>query len=108
MMEGRDIGTNVFPDAAVKVYLTASPDVRAKRRCDELCAGGADVSLADVLANVLERDRRDSERAVAPLRRAEDAVTVDGTWLTLDEVISAVEDLARRGLAGATSGTARC
>jgi len=98
VMEGRDIGTNVLPDAAVKVYLTASPRVRAERRWRELRAGGEDVSFDDVLANVIERDRRDSERTVAPLRRADDAVAVDTTAMTLDEVVAAVETIARRGL----------
>jgi len=98
VMEGRDIGTNVFPDAAVKVFLTASADVRAERRLRELVAAGARVTRAEVLANVVERDRRDAERAVAPLRQAEDAVVVDTTGMSLDEVVGAVEDVARRGL----------
>ena len=70
VMEGRDIGTNVFPDAAVKVYLTASPRCAPERRLRELRAAGGDVTYEEVLANVVERDRRDAERAVAPLRRA--------------------------------------
>ena len=98
VMEGRDIGTNVFPDAAVKVYLTASPEVRAERRLRELAAGGAHVTLDEVVASVVERDRRDSERAVAPLRQAVDAVIVDTTHTGLDEVVTTVEDLARRRL----------
>jgi cytidylate kinase len=98
VMEGRDIGTNVFPDAAVKVYLTASAEVRAERRFCELRDAGADVSLAEVLANVRERDGRDSGRALAPLRRAADAVTVDSTTMTLDEVVARVETIARRAL----------
>ena len=90
VMEGRDIGTNVFPDAAVKVFLTARPEVRAARRAEELCANGEEVDVAEVLAALLERDRRDSEREVAPLRRAADAVEVDTSALTLDEVVAAV------------------
>jgi len=98
VMEGRDIGTNVFPDAPVKVYLTASPEVRAGRRLRELRAAGAGVTLEEVLGSVVERDRRDAERAVAPLRRAGDAVVVDTTAMGLDAVVAAVEDVARRGL----------
>ncbi len=98
VMEGRDIGTNVFPDAAVKVFLTAAPDVRAGRRLLELRAAGGDVTYEEVLANVLERDRRDEQRAVAPLRRAQDAIEVDTTALSLDEVVAAVESIVRRRL----------
>jgi len=98
VMEGRDIGTNVFPEAGVKIYLTASPAVRAERRRRELLAAGADVTLDEVLANVVERDRRDSERAVAPLRQAKDAVAVDTTTMSLDEVVATVEEIARRRL----------
>jgi len=98
VMEGRDIGTNVFPDAAVKVFLTAKPDVRAGRRLLELRAAGGEVTFEEVLANVVERDRRDEERAVAPLRRAQDAVEVDTTALSLEEVVATVEGIARRRL----------
>lgn len=97
-MEGRDIGTNVVPDAAVKVYLTASPEVRARRRWKELRAGGADVRLDEVLEDVTARARRDSERTLAPLRQADDAVVVDSTTATLDEVVAVVEEIARSGL----------
>ena len=90
VMEGRDIGTNVFPDAGVKVFLTARPEVRAARRAAELQAKGEDVDETEVLAALNERDRRDSEREVAPLRKAEDAVEVDTSGLTLDEVVDAV------------------
>jgi cytidylate kinase len=90
VMEGRDIGTNVFPDAEVKVYLTARPEVRAARRASELQAKGEDVDVEEVLAALVERDRRDSEREVAPLRKADDAVAVDTSGLSLDEVVDAV------------------
>jgi cytidylate kinase len=90
VMEGRDVGTNVFPGAEVKVFLTARPEVRAARRAAELRARGEAVDEAEVLAAVIERDRRDSEREVAPLRRADDAVEVDTTDLTLDQVVDAV------------------
>jgi len=90
VMEGRDIGTNVFPDAEVKVFLTARPDVRAERRAEELCGKGEEVDVDEVLEALIERDRRDSEREVAPLRKAADAVEVDTSALTLDEVVDAV------------------
>jgi len=96
VMEGRDIGTNVFPGAAVKVYLTARPDVRAARRAAELRAKGDEVADAQVLAALLERDRRDSTRSVAPLRKAADAVELDTSGMTLDEVVEAVVGIARR------------
>jgi cytidylate kinase len=99
IMEGRDIGTNVFPDAAIKVYLTARPEVRAARRATELRASGEEVDDAEVLAALLERDRRDSTRAVAPLRKAADAVELDTSGMTLDEVVEAVAGIAR-GQAG--------
>ncbi len=90
VMEGRDIGTNVFPDAEVKVFVTARPEVRAARRADELCAKGEDVGVDEVLEALVERDRRDSEREVAPLRKAADAVEVDTSSLTPDEVVDAI------------------
>ena len=95
VMEGRDIGTNVFPDAAVKVFLTARPEVRAARRAAELRAKGDDVRDDVVLAAVVERDRRDTQREVAPLRRAEDAVEIDTSSMTLDEVVAAVVAVVR-------------
>ncbi len=94
-MEGRDIGTNVFPGAEVKVFLTARPAVRAARRTAELRAKGEDVDGEQVLEALVERDRRDSEREVAPLRRALDAVEVDSSDLTLDQVVDAVVAIAR-------------
>jgi cytidylate kinase len=90
VMEGRDIGTNVFPDAGVKVFLTARPEVRAARRAAELQANGEDVDEEEVLDALVERDRRDSEREVAPLRKAPDAVEIDTSELTLGEVVDAV------------------
>ena len=99
VMEGRDIGTNVFPDAAVKVYLTARPEVRAARRAAELREKGQEVDDAEVLAALLERDERDSTRAVAPLRKAADAVEVDTSGMTLDEVVDAVVAVVRRKIA---------
>jgi CMP/dCMP kinase len=95
VMEGRDIGTVVFPDAAVKVFLTARPEVRAARRAAELQAKGDEVDEAEVLAALRERDRRDSTRSVAPLRKAAQAVELDTSDMTLDEAVAAVVDIAR-------------
>ncbi len=88
VMEGRDIGTAVFPDAECKFYLDASAAVRAERRCRELAARGAGISRAEVLAQLIERDRRDSERALAPLQAAADAIVVDSGSLTIEEVVA--------------------
>jgi cytidylate kinase len=93
VMEGRDIGTNVFPDAEVKVYLTAHPEVRAGRRQAEMQARGDGVDFAEVLAALHERDERDSTREVAPLRKAPDAVEIDTSTMTFAEVVEAVLDL---------------
>jgi len=98
VIEGRDIGTNVCPDAELKVFLTASPEERARRRHDELAAAGHEVGRDEVLDAVVERDRRDSTRAVNPLRRADDAVELDTSHMTLEEVVTAVERLARERL----------
>jgi CMP/dCMP kinase len=95
VMEGRDIGTNVFPDAEIKVFLTARPEVRAARRAAELSAKGEEVDVSEVLEALVERDRRDSEREVAPLRKASDAVEVDTSALSLEEVVDAVITVAR-------------
>jgi len=85
IMDGRDIGTVVLPQADLKIYLTASPEARARRRYLELIARGEQVDLDHVLRDVVERDRRDMEREVAPLRQAENAVVVDTTGLDLKE-----------------------
>ncbi len=98
VMEGRDIGTNVCPDAELKVFLTASPEVRARRRYDELAAAGHVVDHDEVVRAVVERDRRDTTRAVNPLRKAADAVELDTSVLTLEEVVATVEGLARQRL----------
>lgn len=85
VMDGRDIGTVVFPDAELKVFLNASPETRAARRVKELAEKGQPASYPDVLANVLERDRIDSTRAESPLRRADDAVDLDNSAMTIDQ-----------------------
>jgi cytidylate kinase len=100
VLEGRDIGTVVLPDAEAKFFLTASPEVRARRRFDELTAQGKRVSFEETLADVIARDRADTERAVAPLRRADDALLVDSSGRPaveiIEEMAAVVEDRARR------------
>ena len=93
-MEGRDIGTVVFPDADLKVFLVASLDVRAERRRRELASRGVEASLEDIREEIAERDRRDSTRTDSPLLRAEDAVEVDTSALTIEEQVDAVVRLA--------------
>ncbi len=98
VMEGRDIGTVVFPDAPLKLYLTADPAERARRRAAELRARGETVDEAALAQAIAERDRRDSERATAPLRPAADAVVLDTSALDLDAVVTKMEALARTRL----------
>jgi cytidylate kinase len=93
VVEGRDIGTVVFPDATLKVFLTAEPEVRARRRFDELGRRGVAANWEDVLEDQRERDRRDSTRADSPLRPAEGAVVLDTSRLTLAEVVDALATL---------------
>jgi CMP/dCMP kinase len=88
--EGRDIGTVVFPDAQVKIYLDASIEERARRRCDELRAAGREVSLAETISEMEERDKRDSQRDIAPLRKADDAFVLDSSGLTAEGVAEKV------------------
>lgn len=90
VLEGRDIGTTVFPDAEAKFYLTASVDVRARRRASELSARGVPANFDDVRREVIERDERDSNRPVAPLSRASDAELVDSSTLEIDEVVERI------------------
>ena len=85
VMDGRDIGTVVFPDAELKFFVTASAEVRAKRRFDELTAKGESVSYAEILENVLDRDRIDSTREASPLRKADDALVLDNSNMTREE-----------------------
>ena len=91
IMDGRDIGTVVLPDADVKIFLTASPEVRARRRWDELREKGCKDSYEKVLADMKQRDLQDSTRAIAPLRQAEDAVLLDTSELDLEEAIAAAK-----------------
>jgi CMP/dCMP kinase len=98
--DGRDMGTVIFPDAELKVFLTASAEERAQRRYKQLKEKGFDVNLPALSAEVAARDRRDAERAVAPLRPAPDACVIDSTAMTIDQVVEAVmEEVARRHLA---------
>ena len=85
VMDGRDIGTTVFPDAELKIFVTASPEIRAQRRYDELQAKGQPASYEDILHNVKERDRIDQTREVSPLRKADDAILLDNSNMTLTE-----------------------
>ena len=85
VMDGRDIGTTVFPDAELKVFVTASAEVRAQRRFDELKAKGMPADFDDILKNVQERDYIDSHREVSPLRKADDAILLDNSNMTIDE-----------------------
>jgi cytidylate kinase len=97
--DGRDMGTVVFPDARVKIFLTASASERAQRRYKQLKDKGSDASLAALSLEIAERDRRDSTRAVAPLKPAADAVLVDSTGLSIEAVVDRVlAELAARGL----------
>ena len=91
VIEGRDIGTVVFPDAAVKVFLTAAPEVRAERRRKELVATGEQASAAEILSAMQARDAYDSSRAVSPLRKAPDAVEVDTSAMSIDQVVDTLQ-----------------
>lgn len=93
VMDGRDIGTCVLPDADVKVYLTASVEVRAKRRYDELTAKNAGCDLARIAEDIAKRDEQDMNRDIAPLKQAADAVLVDSSYMTIDEVAARILDL---------------
>ena len=90
IMDGRDIGTVILPNADVKIFLTASNECRAQRRCDELKAKGIETSYDEVLADMIERDRNDSTRAVAPAIAAPDAVTFDNSWMTADQSVAGI------------------
>ena len=99
ILEGRDIGTVVFPDADAKFFLQASPEVRARRRFEELFQKGVEATLEQVLADQMQRDKDDSARAVAPLKAAEDAIRVDSSSIPLSEVVHEMESEIQRRLA---------
>lgn len=90
VMDGRDIGTVVLPDADYKFFMTASPDERAMRRYKELLAGGTEADLEEVKANLLMRDKIDSERETSPLKQADDAILIDNTYLNKEETIALI------------------
>ncbi len=98
VMAGRDIGTVVFPEAPLKVYLDASPEVRARRRCEELRSRGEDADFAQILAAVRRRDAIDSTRATAPLRIAEDAMVIHTDEMSIEDVVDTIVALARERL----------
>ena len=95
-MDGRDIGTNILPDADVKIYLTASVETRAKRRYDELKEKGESCDLGEIARDIKDRDERDMTREIAPLKKAEDAVLVDSSDMSIEEVVSEICSLCRR------------
>jgi len=94
VMDGRDIGTVVLPDAPCKIYLTASDDVRARRRYDELTAKGVECDLNELKKDIIERDCRDMNRAISPLKRADDAVFLDSSSMTIDDVVAKIIEIA--------------
>lgn len=96
IMDGRDIGTQVLPNADLKIFLTASVEERARRRLDELKLKGVDADFAQVVKEISLRDKQDSEREIAPLAQAEDAILLDSTRLTIDEVVEEILRLANR------------
>ncbi len=96
IMEGRDIGTVVFPNANVKIYLDASAEERAKRRVKQNEEKGIKTSYEEVLQNIIDRDKRDSSREIAPLKQAEDAIYVDTTNLTIEEVVEKITEIIKK------------
>ena len=95
VMDGRDIGTSVLPNADVKIYLTASSYVRAKRRFDELTAKGVECDINDIEKDIIDRDQRDMNREVSPLKQAEDAVLLDSSDLDIDGVVERMKEIIR-------------
>lgn len=95
IMDGRDIGTCVLPDAQVKIYLTASVQTRAKRRYDELSEKGESADLAMIAKDIEERDYRDMNREISPLKQAEDAILIDSSEMTIEEVVAAIESIVK-------------
>lgn len=100
LMDGRDIGTCILPDADVKIYLTADPAVRAKRRCGELEQKGISCEFGEILQQIIDRDYQDMHRAAAPLKQAEDAVLLDTSEMTIAQAVDAVLRLVREKSAG--------
>jgi cytidylate kinase len=104
VLDGRDIGTVICPNADVKVYVTATPEVRARRRAAEYKAQGRNIDEAEVLADIRKRDERDQNRAAAPLRQAQDAHLLDTTHLDIDAAIRAAIDIVEATRAGRGRG----
>lgn len=98
IMDGRDIGTVVLPDAKIKIFLFASPECRARRRYEELIGKGMDVRFEDVLSDVVERDYADSHREIAPLKPAEGAIMVDTSWQTRDQSVAQLIGIMKENL----------
>ena len=95
VMDGRDIGTVVFPNAELKIFMTADPEVRAERRYQELLAKGEEVSREEIVENILQRDHLDQTRAISPLRKADDAITLDNGGMTLEEEMAWFNEIFR-------------
>lgn len=98
IMDGRDIGTVVLPNAQIKIFLSANPEDRAKRRYDELLEKGMDVKYEDILADVIERDYNDSHRDIAPLKPADDSIMVDTTGNTLEESVELLISIMKENM----------
>ena len=98
IMDGRDIGTVVLPNAQVKIFLTASAEVRAKRRYDELLAKGMQAEYSQVLEEMIQRDYQDSHRAIAPLKQADDAVLVDTSEMNLEQVLDTLNNIVKENI----------
>ncbi len=95
VMDGRDIGTVVFPEAELKVFMTAKPEIRAQRRLKELQAKGINATLEEVMANLAERDHKDTTRADSPLKKAADAIEIDNSFMTFEEQVEKIISLAK-------------
>jgi cytidylate kinase len=100
VMDGRDIGTVVFPDADLKIFMTASVEVRAKRRYDELIAKGVKIDLEEIRKNIVARDITDENRDISPLRRADDAIILDNTRMSVPEQMEWVHEIIRKKING--------
>jgi len=95
IMDGRDIGTVILPDAEIKIFLTASPEIRGERRYKELIEKGESANLSKIIEDIRKRDKNDSERENAPLKKADDAILIDSSNMTIDEVVNTITDLAK-------------
>jgi cytidylate kinase len=100
VMDGRDIGTVVFPDAEIKIFMTASVDIRAKRRYDELLSKGEKVSMEEIKRNIIARDIADENRDISPLRRAEDAVVLDNSRMSVKQQMEWVMEIIAKKING--------